>query len=70
MKKKRFEAEGAKECREANKRIKKAVKKAKEDWISAQCEENETCLNRNRAYQLLKDLTSEQLGSSQLSRTG
>ena len=73
MKKKRYEAEGAKECREANKRIKKAVKKAKEGLISAQCEENETCLNksnRNRAYQLVKDLTSEQLGSPQLSRIG
>ena len=40
----------------------KAVKKAKEDWIGAQCEEIETCLNKNnskRAYQLVKDLTSE-----------
>ena len=35
------------------KRIQKAVKKAKEDWIGAQCEETETCLNQNnsnRAY--------------------
>ena len=42
--------------------IQKAVKKAKEDWIGAQCEEIETCLNKNnsnRAYQLKKDLTSE-----------
>ena len=41
-------------------RIQKAVKKAKEDWIGAQCEEIETCLNKNnsnRAYQLVKDLT-------------
>ena len=53
MKKKRYEAEGAKEYREANRRIQKAVKKAKEDWIGAQCEEIETCLNKNnskRAY--------------------
>ena len=38
------------------------MKKAKEDWIGAQCEEIETCLNKNnskRAYQLVKDLTSE-----------
>ena len=35
LKKKRYEAEGAKEYREANKRIQKAVKKAKEDWIGA-----------------------------------
>ena len=50
--KKRYEAEGAKEYREANRRIQKAVKKAKEDWIGAQCEEIET-------YQLVKDLTPE-----------
>ena len=62
MKKKRYEAEGAKEYRKANKRIQKAVKKVKEDWIGAQCEDIETCLNKNnsmRAYQLVKDLTSE-----------
>ena len=67
LKKKRFEAEGAKEYREANRRIQKAVKKAKEDWIGAQCEEIETCLNKNnskRAYQLVKDLTSEKQGRS------
>ena len=39
LKKKRYEAEGAKEYRKANKRIQKAVKKAKEKWIGAQCEE-------------------------------
>ena len=66
-KKKRYEAEGAKEYREANRRIQKAVKKAKEDWIGTQCEEIETCLNKNnskRAYQLVKDLTSEKQGRS------
>ena len=54
--KKQYEAEGAKEYREASRRIQKAVKKAKEDWIGAQCEEIETCLNKNnskRAYQLV-----------------
>ena len=45
------------------------MKKAKEDWISTQCEEIETCLpvnknNSNRAYQLEKDLTSEKQGRS------
>ena len=62
LKKKRYEAEGAKEYREANRRIQKAVKKAKEDWIGAQCKEIETCLNKTnnkRAYLLVKDLTSE-----------
>ena len=33
------QAEGAKEYREANRRIQKAVKKAKEDWIGARCKE-------------------------------
>ena len=45
----------------------KTAKKAKEDWIGAQCEEIETCLNNNnskRAYQLVKDLTSEEQGRS------
>ena len=71
LKKKRYEAEGAKEYWEANRRIQKAVKKAKEDWIGAQCKEIETCLNKNngnRAYQLVKDLTSEKQGNPQLSR--
>ena len=47
--------------------IQKAVKKAKEDWICAQCEEIETCLNKNNrktAYQLVKDLTPEQQSRS------
>ena len=48
LKKKRYEAEGAKEYREANKRIQKAVKKAKEDWIGAQCEEIETCQKKKQ----------------------
>ena len=48
--------------REANKRIEKAVKKAKEDWLGTQCAEIETCLNKNnsnRAYQPEKDLSIE-----------
>ena len=62
MKKKRYEAEGAKEYREANRRVQKAVKKAKKDWIGAQCtqcKEIETCLFKNnskRAYKLVKAL--------------
>ena len=43
------------------------MKKAKECWIGAQCEEFETCLNKNnskRAYQLPKDLTSEKQSRS------
>ena len=30
-----------------NRRIQKAEKEAKEDWIGAQCKEIETCLNKN-----------------------
>ena len=38
------------------------MKKAKEDWIGAQCEVIESCLNKKnskRVYQPVKDLTSE-----------
>ena len=47
--------------------FRKVVKKAKEDWIGAQFEKIKTCLNKNnskRAYQLVKDLTSEKQGRS------
>ena len=43
------------------------MEKAKEDRIGAWCEEIETCLtkiNNERAYQLVKDLTSYKQGSS------
>lgn len=36
-----------------NKRIQKALKQAKEDWIGIQCNEIES----NREHQLVKDLT-------------
>ena len=48
-------------------RIQNAVKNAKEDCTGAQCEEIETCLNKNnskRAYQPVKDLTSGKQGCS------
>ena len=67
MKKKQYKAEGAKEYMEAKRRIQKAEKKAKEDWISDQCEETETCLSKNnskKAYQLVKDLASEKQNKS------
>ena len=67
MKKKRYEAEGAKQYREANMRIQKIVKKAMENWIGAQCEEIETYLNKTNnkgADKLVKDLTSEKQGRS------
>ena len=60
----RYEEEGAKEYRKANKRVQKALKKAKEDWINQQCKEIDACLNKNnskKVYQLV-DLTSEKQG--------
>ena len=67
LKKRRYEEEGAKEYRKANKRVQKALKKAKEDWIDNQCKEIYACLNKSnskKAYQLVKDLTSENQGRS------
>ena len=67
FKKKRYEAEGAKEYREANRRIQKAVKKAEEDWIGAQCEEIETCLNKKQQQESIsagKNQTSVKRGRS------
>ena len=43
------------------------MEKAKQGCISGQCEVIETCLNKNnikRAYQLMKDLTSDKQGRS------
>ena len=67
FKKKRYKAEGQKSTGWQRRGFSKAVKKAKEDWIEAQCEEIKTCLNKNnskRAYQLVKDLTLEKQGRS------
>ncbi|MEW8547237.1 MAG: hypothetical protein AB2693_27315 [Candidatus Thiodiazotropha sp.] len=47
--KRQFDAEGAKEYRKANKRVQKALKTAKEDWIDTQCKEIETCLSKNNS---------------------
>ena len=48
LKKTRYETKGAKKFRKANKRTVGAVKKANEGWLGAQCEEIETCLNKNK----------------------
>ena len=40
---------------------------AKETWIQGQCHEREACLRKNnskKAYQLVKDLTTEKQGKS------
>ena len=63
--KKLYKAEGEKG--KANKRIQKAVRKAKEHWIDTLCEEIRTWLNKTnskRAYKLVRNLTSEKQGRS------
>ena len=43
------------------------MKMAKETWIRGQCQEVEACLRKNnskKAYQLVKDLTTEKQGKS------
>ena len=43
------------------------MKMAKETWIQGQCQEVEACLRKNnskKAYQLVKDLTTEKQGES------
>ena len=65
--KRRYEEEGAKEYRKANKRVQKTLKKAEEGWIDTKSKDIDSCLNNNsskKAYQLVKDLTSEKQGRS------
>ena len=67
LKKKRGELEGAKAYREIKRKIRTEMKMAKETWIQGQCQEVEACLRKNnskKAYQLVKDLTTEKLGKS------
>ena len=61
LKKKKNVTEGAKEHRAINQEVKKATKKAKENWIDEQCQSIEDNLKKNnskKAYQLVTDLTS------------
>ena len=67
LKKRRYEEEGAEEYRKGNKRVQKALKKAKEDWLDTRSKEIDACLYKNnskKAYQLVKDITSEKQGRS------
>ena len=62
---KRFEPEGSEKYKEVNNNIKRCMKKAKENWIGEQCGEIEENLRKNksnRAYQLVKDLTTVKQG--------
>ena len=67
LKKKRDEPEGAKDYREIKRKTRTEMKMAKETWIQGQCQEVESCLRKNnskKAYQLVKDLTTEKQDKS------
>ena len=62
LKKKRGEPEGTKDYRETQGKIRTEMKMAKETWIQGQCQEVEACFRKNnsmKAYQLVKDLTTD-----------
>ena len=61
MNKKRFKREGSEKYKEVNNKIKRCLKKAKENWIRKQCSEIKGNLRKNnnkKAYQLMKDSTT------------
>ena len=67
LKKKRGEPEGATDYREIKRKIRTEMKIAKETWIQGQCQEVQACLRNNnskKAYQLVKNLTTEKQGKS------
>ncbi|XP_068224983.1 craniofacial development protein 2-like [Palaemon carinicauda] len=60
LKKNKTTPTGATEYREINRKIRKSINQAKEDWIGKQCTEIEEKLEKNnsrRAFQIVKDLT-------------
>ena len=66
-KKERGEPQGAKDYKEIKRKIRTKMKMAKETWIQGQCQKVEACLRKNnskKAYQLVKDLTTEKQGKS------
>ena len=67
LRKNRFEPEGSEKYKEVNNNIKRCMKKAEENWIGEQCRESEENLrknNSNRAYQMVKDLTTVKQGKA------
>ena len=66
LKKTKYESEeGAHKYRQADKQVKMRMLKAKEDWISDQCNDIEQKLEANnvkKAYQVVKGLTSNKQG--------
>ena len=67
LRKKRFEPEGSEKNKEVNKKTKRCMKKAKENWIGEQICEIEESLRKNnskRAYQFVKDYTTVKQGKA------
>ena len=65
LKNKKHNAQGRSQYRDINKKIRKAIKQAKENWIEEQCEEIGINLTKNktkRTYQIVKDLTTTKKG--------
>ena len=65
--KKREASQKEPKTREIKKTIKTEMEMAKETWIQGQCQEVEACLRKNnskKAYQLVKDLTTDKQGKS------
>ena len=66
LKKTKYESEeGAHKYRQADKQVKMRMLKAKEDWMSDQCNDIEQNLEANnvkKAYQVVKELTSSKQG--------
>lgn len=65
LKKKKGTADGAMQYRTVNNKIKRFMKKAKEEWIQKQCSEVEDNLRKNntkQAYQTIKNLTDTTQG--------
>ena len=66
-KKKRGKPEGAKDYREIKRKIRIEMNVSRETWMQGQCQEVEACFRKNnnkKAYQLVKDLTTEKQGKS------
>ena len=62
LKERRYEEEEVRESRKANKVVQNALKKAREYWIYTQCNVIDACLNKNKSYQLKKNVVSEKQG--------
>ena len=60
-------AEGARKYRAVNQEIKRSIKKVKDSWIDVQCQDIEDNIRKNnsqKAYQLVKTLTSTKQGKT------